>query len=79
AVAFVSLASLGEFGAASFLAYGSEATLPLVMYRLISRPGEENLAMAMTAALLFIALALFVVAAITREARTERQPSLADR
>jgi thiamine transport system permease protein len=79
AVAFVSLASLGEFGAASFLAYGSEATLPLVMYRLISRPGEENLAMAMTAALLFIALALFVAAAISREARTERQPSLADR
>ena len=79
AVAFVSLASLGEFGAASFLAYGSEATMPLVMYRLISRPGEENLAMAMTAALLFIALALFVVVAISREARTERRPSLADR
>jgi len=79
AVAFVSLASLGEFGAASFLAYGSEATLPLVMYRLISRPGEENLAMAMTAAMLFIALALFVVVAISREARTERQPSLTDR
>jgi hypothetical protein len=39
----------------------------------------ENLAMAMTAALLFIALALIVVAAISREARTERQPSLADR
>jgi thiamine transport system permease protein len=79
AVAFISLASLGEFGAASFLAYGSEATLPLVMYRLISRPGEENLAMAMTAALLFIALALIVVAAISREARTERRPSLAGR
>jgi thiamine transport system permease protein len=79
AMAFISLASLGEFGAASFLAYGSEATLPLVMYRLISRPGEENLAMAMTAALLFIVLALFVVVAVSREARTERQPSLADR
>ncbi len=79
AVAFVSLASLGEFGAASFLAYGSDATLPLVMYRLISRPGEENLAMAMTAALLFIALALIVVVAISREARTEHRPYLADR
>lgn len=79
AMAFISLASLGEFGAASFLAYGSEATLPLVMYRLISRPGEENLAMAMTAAMLFMALALLVVVAISREARTERQPFLADR
>ena len=73
AAAFVSLASLGEFGAASFLAYGSEATLPLVMFRLASRPGAENLGMAMTAALLFIVLAFVVVLVISREARTERQ------
>lgn len=73
AVAFVSLASLGEFGAASFLAYGSEATLPLVMFRLASRPGAENLGMAMTAALLFIVLAFVVVLVISREAQTERQ------
>ena len=71
AVAFVSLASLGEFGAASFLATGSEATLPLVIFRLASRPGEENLGMAMTAALLFVLLALVVVLLISRESRTE--------
>mgnify|MGYP002654241441 FL=1 len=71
AVSFMSLASLGEFGAASFLAYGSEATLPLAMFRLASRPGEMNLGMAMTTALLFILLALVVVYFISREKKTE--------
>jgi len=71
AISFMSLASLGEFGAASFLAYGSEATLPLAMFRLASRPGEMNLGMAMTTALLFILLALAVVYFISREKKTE--------
>ena len=73
AAAFVALGSLGEFGAASFLAYGSQATLPLVMFRLISRPGPENLGMAMAAASLFIVVALVVVWVISLEARTQRQ------
>ena len=73
AAAFVALGSLGEFGAASFLAYGSQATLPLVMFRLISRPGAENLGMAMAAASLFIAVALAVVWVISLEGRTQRQ------
>ena len=68
--AFVSLASLGEFGAASFLATGSEATLPLVIFRLASRPGEENLGMAMTSAMLFVLLALLVVLLTSRESQT---------
>ena len=71
AISFMALASLGEFGAASFLAYGSEATLPLAMFRLASRPGEVNLGMAMTTALIFIVLALLVVYFISREKRTE--------
>jgi thiamine transport system permease protein len=71
AISFMALASLGEFGAASFLAYGSEATLPLAMFRLASRPGEMNLGMAMTAALVFIVLALVVVYFISREKKTE--------
>ena len=70
AAAFFSLSSLGEFGAASFLATGSEATLPLVIFRLASRPGEENLGMAMTAAMLFVLLALVVVLLISRESQT---------
>ena len=65
--AFGSLISLGEFGAASFLAYGSNETLPLVMFRLASRPGAENLGMAMAAATLFILLAAYVVWLVSAE------------
>lgn len=65
AFALVSLGSLGEFGAASFLAYGAQATLPLVMFRLMSRPGAENLGMAMLAASLLILFALVLVWAIS--------------
>ncbi|MGA1024602.1 MAG: ABC transporter permease subunit, partial [Aquiluna sp.] len=72
AAALVGLGSLGEFGAASFLAYGSDATLPLVMFRLLSRPGTENLGMAMTAASLLILLAFLVVWVIS-SVQTERQ------
>jgi len=71
--AFVALGSLGEFGAASFLAYGSEATLPLVLFRLIARPGAENFGMAMAAASLFVLIAFVVVWFISRESRTELQ------
>jgi thiamine transport system permease protein len=59
--ALVSLGSLGEFGAASFLTYGSNQTLPLVMFRLMSRPGPENLGMAMAAASVFIVLTVAVL------------------
>ena len=72
ATALVGLGSLGEFGAASFLAYGSDATLPLVMFRLLSRPGTENLGMAMTAASLLILLAFLMVWVIS-SVQTERQ------
>lgn len=77
AAALVGLGSLGEFGAASFLAYGSDATLPLVMFRLMSRPGAENFGMAMTAASLLILLALIVVWAISSN-QTERQERSAE-
>ena len=73
AAAFVALGSLGEFGAASFLAYGSQATLPLVMFRLISRPGEENLGMAMAAASLFILLVVLVVIFISGDSRNQHR------
>ena len=65
AIALVSVASLGEFGAASFLAYGSQETLPLVMFRLMSRPGGDNLGMAMAAASLFVLVAFAVVWAVS--------------
>ena len=71
ATALVSLGSLGEFGAARFLAYGSDQTLPLVMFRLMSRPGGENLGMAMVTASAFILLAISVVWAVA-SVQTER-------
>jgi thiamine transport system permease protein len=42
--------SLGEFGATSFLARPDRPTLPVVVYRLISRPGLDNFGMALAAA-----------------------------
>lgn len=72
----VSLGSLGEFGAASFLTYGSNETLPLVMFRLMSRPGAENLGMAMAAASVFILLVVVVLWLIfsVRPAHTREGP-----
>jgi thiamine transport system permease protein len=55
AAVYAALVSLGEFGAASLLSYGDQATLPVVLYQLISRPGEQNYAMAMAACALLIA------------------------
>jgi thiamine transport system permease protein len=72
ATALVSLASFGEFGAARFLTYGSNETLPLVMFRLMSRPGGENLGMAMAAASAFILLAVAVVWAVSSASDRER-------
>lgn len=63
--ALVSLGSFGEFGAASFVTYGSNETLPLVMFRLMSRPGAENLGMAMAAASVFIVLTITVLLLIS--------------
>ncbi|MEY3856209.1 MAG: hypothetical protein RJA45_679 [Actinomycetota bacterium] len=74
AAAFAALVSLGEFGAASLLAYGDQATLPTVLYSLISKPGGENYGMAMAASTLIIALTFVVVFAISRENLQERQP-----
>ena len=74
AAAFSALGSLGEFGAASFLAYGSQTTLPLAIFRLAARPGQENLGMAMTASLLLIVLAMVVVYFVAKESRSDSRP-----
>ncbi len=49
AAAYTAIISIGEFGAASFLAYGNQGTLPMVLYQLIARPGGQNYGMAMAA------------------------------
>ena len=72
--AFAALVSLGEFGAASLLAFGDQATLPTVLYSLISKPGGENYGMAMAASSLIMVLTFAVVFAISRESVRERQP-----
>lgn len=53
--------SIGEFGAASFLAYGDQATLPTVLYQLISRPGAQNYGMAMATSSILITFAFLVI------------------
>jgi thiamine transport system permease protein len=70
AVAFAAMVSIGEFGAASFLAFGENETLPIVLFKLLSRPGEENLGMAMTASALYILLAACVIWFSIRANRT---------
>ena len=69
AVGFTALVSLGEFGTASFLAYGDQGTLPTVLYQLISRPGPQNYGMAMATSVVLIAIAgavVFLASAQTR-------------
>ncbi len=44
--------SLGEFGATSFLSRPDTATLPIVIFRLISKPGAENYGMALAASVI---------------------------
>ncbi|MEN9608495.1 MAG: hypothetical protein RLZZ06_426, partial [Actinomycetota bacterium] len=56
------------------LAYGDQATLPTVLYTLISKPGGQNYGMAMAAATLIIGLTFAVVFAISRENLQERRP-----
>jgi thiamine transport system permease protein len=74
AAAFAALVSLGDFGASSLLAYGDQATMPTVLFTLISKPGGQNYGMAMAAATLIIVLTFLVVFLISRENLQERQP-----
>ncbi|WP_084615018.1 ABC transporter permease [Nakamurella lactea] len=66
AAAFAFAVSLGEFGATSFLARPQTPTLPVVIVRLISRPGAANTGTALAAAtVLALACALVMVAVDT--------------
>ena len=74
AAAFAAMVSLGEFGAASLLAYGDQATLPTVLYSLISKPGGENYGMAMAASTLIMLFTFAVVFLISRESQPVSKP-----
>jgi thiamine transport system permease protein len=61
ATGYAAIISVGEFGASSFLAYGSEGTIPTLLFRLIARPGEQNYGMAMAVSAILIMLCLTLV------------------
>ncbi len=66
ATGFAFAVSLGEFGATAFLARPDRPTLPVVIYRLIGRPGIENQGMAMAAALLLAVITAAVMGVAER-------------
>jgi thiamine transport system permease protein len=73
AIAFSAMVSIGEVGTASFLAFGSNETLPIVLFKLLGRPGEENLGMAMTVAAIYILISAYVIWLSLKPIQTQRQ------
>ena len=66
ATAFAFAVSLGEFGATSFLARDDDPTLPVVIYQLISHPGQANLAMAMAGSVVLAGATALVMLLVER-------------
>jgi len=64
ALAFV--VSLGEFGATLFVARPGGQTMTLAIFRLLGRPGDANLAAALTMSLLLVAITAATVLVIER-------------
>jgi thiamine transport system permease protein len=58
AAGYAAVVSVGEFGASSFLAYGSEGTIATMLFGLVARPGMQSygMAMALSACLIFLTL-----------------------
>ena len=69
AAGYAAIISVGEFGASSFLAYGSEGTIPTLLFRLIARPGEQNYGMAMAVSAILIVFVLLVMLLLSRYSR----------
>jgi thiamine transport system permease protein len=63
---FAFAASLGEFGATSFLAREDSPTLPVVIFRLIGHPGELNYGMALAASVVLATATAVVMLAVER-------------
>jgi len=72
ALGYAAIISVGEFGASSFLAYGSEGTIPTLLYRLIARPGEQNYGMAMAVSAILIVFVWSVMLLLARYSRTRQ-------
>lgn len=73
AVAFSALVSIGEFGVASLLAYADQSTIPVLLYQLISRPGNQNYEMAIAVAAILTALTITLVLLVSRESKPIRK------
>ena len=66
AAGFAFAVSLGEFGATAFLARQDAATMPIVIFRLIGRPGADNYGMALAASVVLAATTAAVMLAVER-------------
>jgi len=63
---FAFAASLGEFGATSFLVREDHPTVPVVIFRLIGHPGPMNYGMALAASVVLAATTTVVMLAVER-------------
>lgn len=70
AIAFSALVSLGEFGAASLLSYGDQSTVPMLLFQLISRPGEQNYGMALAVSAILAFVTTFIVMLVSYERKS---------
>ena len=68
--------SLGEFGAASFLARAGGPTVPVQIVRLLSRPGEESYGVAAALAVVLVLLTLAMVLLIDRLGINRLRPTV---
>ena len=66
AAGFSLVISLGEFGATSFVARPSTATIPTLIFRLLSRPGAGSFGMAMALSVVLAALTAGTILAVDR-------------
>jgi thiamine transport system permease protein len=66
AAGFAFACSLGEFGATSFLVRDDRPTLPVVIFRLISHPGDLNYGMALAGAVVLGATTALVMLVVER-------------
>jgi thiamine transport system permease protein len=64
--AFAFVVSLGEFGATSFVARPATTTMPVMIFRLLSRPGAASFGMAMALSVVLAAMTAAVVLWIDR-------------
>jgi thiamine transport system permease protein len=63
---FAFVISLGEFGATSFVVRPNTATIPVMIFRLLGRPGATSFGMAMALSVVLALLTAGIVLAIDR-------------